>query len=256
MQFYKKLAFITGLSNFMKMKKAIIIGATSGIGKSLAELLLREEYAVGVTGRREELFQSIKNQETSRIVFKKMDVQDVSTLEPICNELVRKLGGLDLLIISAGIGEVNKNLNFEVENSVIKTNIQGFTCMADWAVRHFKEQGYGHLVNISSIAGIRGNGVAPSYNATKAYQINYLEGLRINVKDYGSSITITDVRPGFVDTPMAKGEGLFWVASVQKAAEEIFEAIKQKRKVVYITKRWRLIALLLKVIPFSILKRV
>jgi len=238
------------------MKKAIIIGATSGIGKSLAELLLREEYAVGVTGRREELFQSIKTQETSRIVFKKMDVQDVSTLEPIGNELVRQLGGLDLLIISAGIGEENKNLNFDVENNVIKTNIQGFTCMADWAVRYFKEQGYGHLVNISSIAGIRGNGIAPSYNATKAYQINYLEGLRINVKDYGSSITITDVRPGFVDTPMAKGEGLFWVASVQKAAEEIFEAIKQKRKVVYITKRWGLIALLLKVIPFSMLKRI
>lgn len=240
----------------MKMKKAIIIGATSGIGKSLAELLLREEYAVGVTGRREELFQSIKTQETSRIVFKKMDVQDVSTLEPIGNELVRQLGGLDLLIISAGIGEENKNLNFDVENNVIKTNIQGFTCMADWAVRYFKEQGYGHLINISSIAGIRGNGIAPSYNATKAYQINYLEGLRINVKDYGSSITITDVRPGFVDTPMAKGEGLFWVASVQKAAEQIFEAIKQKRKVVYITKRWGLIALLLKVIPFSMLKRI
>ncbi len=250
------LAFIVCLSTFMKMKKAIVIGATSGIGKSLAELLLREGYEVGVTGRREELFQSIKTQETSRIFFGKMDVQDVSTLEPICNELVRQMGGLDLLIISAGIGEENKNLNFEVENSVIKTNIQGFTCMADWALRHFKEQGYGHLVNISSIAGIRGNGIAPSYNATKAYQINYLEGLRINVKDYGSSITITDVRPGFVDTPMAKGEGLFWVASVQKAAEQIFEAIKQKRKVVYITKRWRLIALLLKVIPFSILKRV
>ncbi|MFN5642467.1 MAG: SDR family NAD(P)-dependent oxidoreductase [Sphingobacteriales bacterium] len=240
----------------MKLKKAIIIGATSGIGKSMAELLLLEGYEVGVTGRREELFQSIKTQETSRIVFKKMDVQDVSTLEPIGNELVRQLGGLDLLIISAGIGEENKNLNFDVENNVIKTNIQGFTCMADWAVRYFKEQGYGHLVNISSIAGIRGNGIAPSYNATKAYQINYLEGLRINVKDYGSSITITDVRPGFVDTPMAKGEGLFWVASVQKAAEEIFEAIKQKRKVVYITKRWGLIALLLKVIPFSMLKRI
>jgi len=240
----------------MKMKKAIIIGATSGIGKSMAELLLLEGYEVGVTGRREELFQSIKTQETSRIVFKKMDVQDVSTLEPIGNELVRQLGGLDLLIISAGIGEENKNLNFDVENNVIKTNIQGFTCMADWAVRYFKEQGYGHLVDISSIAGIRGNGIAPSYNATKAYQINYLEGLRINVKDYGSSITITDVRPGFVDTPMAKGEGLFWVASVQKAAEEIFEAIKQKRKVVYITKRWGLIALLLKVIPFSMLKRI
>jgi short-subunit dehydrogenase len=238
------------------MKKAIIIGATSGIGKSLSELLIREGYKVGVTGRREELFQSIKNQETSRIIFKKMDVQDLSTLEPICNELVSQLGGLDLLIISAGIGEENKNLNFDVEHNVIKTNVQGFTCIADWSVRYFKEQGYGHFVNISSIAGIRGNGIAPSYNSTKAYQINYLEGLRINAKEYGSSITITDARPGFVDTAMAKGGGLFWVAPVHKAAEQIFVAIKQKKNVVYITKRCRLIALLLRIIPFSILKRV
>lgn len=236
------------------MKKAIIIGATSGIGKSLAEMLLREGYVVGVTGRREELFYSIQAQVISRIFFKKMDVQDLSTLEPICNELVSQMGGLDLLIISAGIGEENKNLIFDIENSVIKTNIQGFTFLADWGLRYFKQQGYGHLVNISSIAGIRGNGIAPSYNATKAYQINYLEGLRINIKEYGSSITITDVRPGFVDTAMAKGKGLFWVAPVQKAAEQIFEAIKQKRKVVYVTKRWRLIALLLRIIPFSILK--
>ncbi|MFM1961770.1 MAG: hypothetical protein RLZZ172_615 [Bacteroidota bacterium] len=240
----------------MKMKKAIIIGATSGIGKSLAELLLRDGYAVGITGRREDLFNSIEAQDQTRVFVKKMDVQDLSTLEPICNELVNQMGGLDLLIISAGIGVENKHLNFEVEHSVVKTNVQGFTCIADWSVRYFKEQGYGHLVNISSIAGIRGNGIAPSYNATKAYQINYLEGLRINVKEYAPSITITDVRPGFVDTAMAKGEGLFWVAPVQKAAEQIFEAIKQKKKVVYITKRWRLIALLLRIIPFSILKRV
>ena len=238
------------------MGKAIIIGATSGIGKSLAEILLGEDYLVGVTGRRENLFQSIQTQELSSLVFRKMDVRDLSTIESICNELVSQMGGLDLLIISAGIGEQNKNLNFDVENSVIKTNIQGFTCVADWALRYFKEQGYGHLVNISSIAGIRGNGIAPSYNATKAYQINYLEGLRINVKEYGSSITVTDVRPGFVDTAMAKGQGLFWVAPVQKAAEQIVEAIKQKKQVVYITKRWWLIGLLLRIIPFSILKRV
>ena len=236
------------------MKKAIIIGATSGIGKSLAELLIREGYEVGVTGRREELFQSIKTQDTSRIVFKKMDVQDLSTIEPTCNELVCQMSGLDLLIISAGIGDENKNLNFDVVHSVIKTNIQGFTCIADWSLRYFKKQGYGHLVNISSIAGIRGNGIAPSYNATKAYQINYLEGLRLNAHKSNLPIYVTDVRPGFVDTAMAKGEGLFWVAPVQKAAEQIFEAINQKKKVVYITKRWRLIAFLLRIIPFSILK--
>lgn len=238
------------------MKKAIIIGATSGIGKSLAELLLREGYVVGITGRREDLFDSIKAQDLSRLFFKKMDVQELSFIESICNELVGQIGGLDLLIISAGIGEENKDLIFQVDNNVIKTNIQGFTCVADWALRYFKEQGYGHLVNISSIAGIRGNGIAPSYNATKAYQINYLEGLRLNAHKSNLPINILDVRPGFVDTAMAKGEGLFWVASVQKAAEQIFESIKKKRKVVYITKRWRLIGLLLRIIPFSILKKV
>jgi short-subunit dehydrogenase len=238
------------------MKRAIIIGATSGIGKSLAEILLLEGYVVGVTGRREEFLQLIQEKYLGRAFFKRMDVQQLSTIELICNELVNQIGGLDLLIISAGIGEENKDLNFEVENTIINTNIHGFTCVADWAMSYFKEQGQGHLVNISSIAGIRGNGIAPSYNATKAYQINYLEGLRINANECSSSIIVTDVRPGFVDTAMAKGEGLFWVAPVQKAAEQIFEAIKQKRKVVYITKRWRLIGLLLRIIPFSILKRI
>jgi short-subunit dehydrogenase len=238
------------------MKKAIIIGATSGIGKAVAEILLQERYLVGVTGRREDLFPAMQQQFTGRIFCKKMDVQELSTLASICNELVNQMGGMDLLVISAGIGEGNKQLDFEIENDVIKTNIQGFTCIADWGITFFKKQGYGHLVNISSIAGIRGNGLAPSYNASKAYQINYLEGLRLNTIKSGYDITVTDVRPGFVETAMAKGNGLFWVAPVQKAAEQIVEAIQQKRKVVYITKRWGLIGYFLKIIPFSLLKRV
>ncbi len=238
------------------MKKAIIIGATSGIGKAVAEILLQEGYLVGVTGRREVLFPAMQQQFSGRIFCKKMDVQELLTLASICNELVNQMGGMDLLVISAGIGEGNKQLDFEIENDVIKTNIQGFTCIADWGTSFFKKQGYGHLVNISSIAGIRGNGLAPSYNATKAYQINYLEGLRLNTIKSGYDITITDVRPGFVDTAMAKGNGLFWVAPVKKAAEQIVEAIKRKKGVVYITKRWGLIGYVLKIIPFSILRRV
>ena len=238
------------------MNKAIIIGATSGIGKSLAEILIQNGYSLGIIGRREDLLLSFQQQFPEKIYYRKMNVQDFSYVESICNELVSQLGGLSLLIISAGIGEENKLLDFSIENNIIKTNIQGFTCVADWGMKYFKNQGYGHLVNISSIAGIRGNGLAPSYNASKAYQINYLEGLRLNAYKSHSNIHVTDIRPGYVDTDMAKGEGKFWVASVKKATEQIYDAIKRKKKVVYITKRWRLIGYLLKSLPYSILKKI
>ena len=237
------------------MKKAIVIGATSGIGKSITEILLQNDYTVGVSGRRVEMLQSLKEKNPDKIYFSQMDVQDVLVVESICNNLVDQLDGLDLFIISAGIGDENKLLDFSIENNVIKTNVQGFTCLADWAMNHFKKQGHGHLVNISSIAGLIGNGEAPSYNATKAFQINYLEGLRLNADKSGAEIYLTDVRPGFVKTEMAKGEGLFWVAPVEKAAQQIFSAIKRKRKVVYITKRWRIIGFLLKIMPYSMLRK-
>ena len=237
------------------MKKAIVIGATSGIGKSIAEILVQHGYTVGVTGRRVEMLQSLKEKNPDKICFCQMDVQEVSAVESICNNLIDQLGGLDLFIISAGIGDENKWLDFSIENNVIKTNVQGFTCVADWGMQYFKKQGHGHLVNISSIAGLIGNGEAPSYNATKAFQINYLQGLRLNVDKSGAEIYVTDVRPGFVNTEMAKGDGLFWVAPVEKAAQQIFTAIKRKQKVVYITKRWRMIGFLLKIMPYSMLRK-
>ena len=237
------------------MKKAIVIGATSGIGKSIAEILIQDNYVVGVTGRRTELLQSLKEKNPKQISYSQMDVQELFSIETICNELVHQLGGLDLLIISAGIGDENKSLDFSIENNVIKTNIQGFTCVANWGMNYFKKQGHGHLVNISSIAGLMGNGEAPSYNATKAFQINYLEGLRLNADKSGAEIIVTDVRPGYVDTDMAKGEGMFWVAPVEKAAQQIFTAIQKKKNIVYVTKRWRMIGFLLKIMPYSIVKK-
>ena len=237
------------------MKKVIIIGASSGIGKALAELLASNGYSVAITGRREALLKSIQEQNGNQVFYRQMDVMDLTTTGILMGTLVQQLGGLDLLIIAAGIGEENNGLEFEIENEVIKTNVQGFTLLADWGMTFFKKQGHGHLVNISSIAGLRGNGVAPSYNASKAYQLNYLEGLRINAFKAGASITVTDVRPGFVDTAMAKGDGLFWVVPVEKAAKQILRAIHAKKQVVYISKRWKPISYLVRIMPYSILKR-
>jgi short-subunit dehydrogenase len=134
-------------------------------------------------------------------------------------------------------------------------NVNGFTAVANWAFNYFQQQGYGHFAAITSIAGTRGSRQAPAYFASKAYQINYLEGLNQKAHHLKIPICITDIRPGFVDTAMASGENLFWMSTTQKAAKQIVSAIRQKRNVVYVTKRWRLIAILLKAMPRYLYKR-
>lgn len=142
-----------------------------------------------------------------------------------------------------------------IEKRTVDTNVRGFTCIADWAFNYFESQKSGHLVAITSVGGLRGSRMAPAYNATKAYQINYLEGLRQKAKKLKTNIVVTDIRPGFVDTDMAKGDGQFWVSPVEKAARQIFKAINRKKKIAYITKRWATIGALLKQVPRQIYDR-
>jgi short-subunit dehydrogenase len=231
------------------MKKAIIIGATSGLGKELAKLLAKNDYLVGITGRRTELLNNIEAENPKLYRIKSFDITEIEIIETKLNELTAELGGIDLLILSSGIGNINTDLDFEIDKKTIETNVLGFTCVLDWAFNHFKKQQHGHLVVISSIAGIRGNKNSTSYNATKAYQINYLEGLRQKAKQLKMKINVTDIRPGFVNTDMAKGDGLFWVASVEKAGKQIYKSILKKKEIVYVTKRWGIIASILKRIP-------
>jgi short-subunit dehydrogenase len=182
------------------MKKAIIIGATSGIGKELAKLLTENGYLVGITGRRTELLTEIQKENPKLYRIRDFDITEIEKIETKLNELTEEIGGIDLLILSSGIGDINAELNFEIEKRTIETNVLGFTCVSDWAFNYFEKQKFGHLVAISSIAGIRGNRQATSYNATKAYQINYLEGLRQKAKNLKMEIFVTDIRPGFVNT--------------------------------------------------------
>lgn len=237
------------------MKKAIIIGATSGIGKRLAEILAQHHYKVGITGRRSELLNDLKLQKPNSFYTNTFDITNTTVIPECLEKLVQELGGLDLMIICSGTGDLNENLDFEIEKRTAETNVIGFTCVANWAFNYFEKQNSGHLVSISSVGGLRGSRMAPAYNATKAYQMNYLEGLRQKAKNLKSEIFVTDIRPGFVDTAMAKGEGLFWVATADKASQQIFKAIQNKREIVYVTKRWALIAAILKRIPRAIYNR-
>ncbi|MDR3235421.1 MAG: SDR family NAD(P)-dependent oxidoreductase [Prevotellaceae bacterium] len=235
--------------NYSHTKKAIIIGATSGIGKGLAETLADNGYKVGITGRRTALLEQLKANQPDSFFVKTIDVVDTSAAIKSVEELVEELGGLYLIVISSGVGNIIEDIDFEVEKRTIDTNVTGFTNIADWAFNYFNKQRFGHLVGISSVAGLRGNRYAPSYSASKSYQINYLESLRQKAAHLKLPVYVTDIRPGFVDTAMAQSEKIFWVAPVEKAAQQIFKAIQSKKKVAYITKRWRLMAIILKRIP-------
>jgi short-subunit dehydrogenase len=237
------------------MKKAIIIGASSGIGEALAMLLAANGFKVGVTGRRTSMLDNLVARKPDLIYSFPFDVTDNENLSEKLNQLTAELGGLDLIIYSAGIGELNSSLNLNLELSTIDVNVKAFNSVTVWAYHYFEKQKNGQIVVISSIAGLRGGAIAPAYNASKAYQINYLEGLRQKAKKHKTEINIIDVRPGFVDTAMAKAEEKFWVSTPEKAALQIYDAIKAKKSVIYITKRWRIIAWLLKLIPRSLYER-
>ena len=236
------------------MKKAIVIGATSGIGNELSKTLVQNGYKVGITGRRKPELEKLQKSNLDNYVISSFDCTNVNNSEKL-DELTSLIDGLDLLILSSGTGDLNENLDFEIENKTNSLNVNAFTEIVDWAFNYFEKQGKGHLVAISSIAGLRGSRIAPAYNASKAYQINYIEGLRQKATKTKKPIYITDIRPGFVDTDMAKGEGKFWVASKEKATQQIFEIIKRKKNIGYVTKRWWLVAKLLSWIPNGIYKK-
>ncbi|MFA6320935.1 MAG: SDR family NAD(P)-dependent oxidoreductase [Candidatus Omnitrophota bacterium] len=239
----------------MAKKNVIIIGASSGIGKELAKVFSGKGYVVGITARRLEMLSEVKKELPSISFMKRMDVAIPEEAMGILEGLINEMGGIDIIVISAGIGFINSDLTWEKEKSTIDVNVAGFMAMANVAMKHFIRQGSGHIVGISSIAAIRGDSSAPAYSASKAFMSNYLEALRFKVKKMKVPIAVTDIQPGFVDTKMAQGDGLFWVAPVEKAAMQIFDVIKNKKEHAYITKRWRFIAWILKIIPGRILAK-
>jgi short-subunit dehydrogenase len=231
------------------MQKAIIVGASSGIGKALAEVLAEEGYELGLASRRMERLHEVQKKLKTKTVVKRIDVEDVSEAQRELMALIEEMRGVDLIIVNAGVGFNNPVFDWEKEEETIQTNVLGFAAMAHTAMTYFLKQGQGHLVGISSVSGLRGEADSPSYSASKAFVSNFLEGLRGKACRVGRKICVTDIRPGWVDTDMAKGAETFWMARVEEAAKQIYAAIKHKRSHAYITRRWRLYAWFVKCIP-------
>lgn len=234
----------------------LIIGATSGIGKALFEKYIIEGNRLGIVGRRAYLQDEFYQQHPDNTFTSAADIIKQEEIEQAIHTLCAKLEHIDLAIVCSGTGDLNPSLDYALECPAIDTNVRGWTFVIDTLYHIFEQQGHGHLVAVTSVGGLRGETMAPAYSATKAYQNNYMEALRKKAYKSGGSITVTDIRPGLVDTVMAKGDGLFWVMPVEKVAHQIISAIRKKKSKVYVTKRWHFLAIINKNLPFVLYKRI
>ena len=239
----------------MNKKTIIIIGATSGIGRALFEKYAVDGNSLGIVGRRENLLDELYQQHPDNAFTSAADITNREEIEQAIHMLCAKLKHIDLAIVCSGTGDLNPSLDYALECPAIDTNVRGWTFVIDTLYHIFEQQGHGHLVAITSVGGLRGEPMAPAYSATKAYQINYMEALRKKAYKSGNHIHVTDIRPGLVDTAMAKGEGLLWVMPVEKAANQIIAAIRKEKSKAYITKRWHFLAIINKNLPFMLYKR-
>jgi short-subunit dehydrogenase len=231
------------------MKKAIIIGASSGIGHDLAKEMSKRGYEVGLAARRLEMLQDLAKECPNKTYVKTIDMEKHDEARILLSDLIEEMGGVDIIVYNAGIGESSGK--WVKESQVHQVNAVGFAAIANFAFKYFKDNKVkGQIVGISSIAGVRASRYVIGYSATKAFMSAYMEGQRHKSVAEKLGITVTDIRPGYIETPMTKGQkGMFWVATSEKAARQIADAIEAKRKVAYITRRWWLVALLFKNMP-------
>ncbi|NQW36587.1 MAG: SDR family NAD(P)-dependent oxidoreductase [Flavobacteriales bacterium] len=236
-------------------KHAVVFGATSGIGKELSKLLVADGYKVLITGRRLEKLEALKAENPQQYIIKQHDVTDIESSDILFKEIIDTLKTIDLVVYSSGVGGPNYNLDWQIEYNTIATNVLGATKIFGLAYNFFKDQGYGHLVGISSIAGVRGNRHVPCYFASKSFMNSYLESLWMKAKrTKNANISVTDIVPGFVETKMATGT-TFWKAPLDRATKQIYDAIKSKKKKAYITRRWRFVAILVRIMPAKIVMK-
>lgn len=247
------------------MKRAIVIGASSGIGREVAKLLLQQGWTLGVAARRVELLGSICDEVGMKgsigdgvdmpgnsgngVVVEQIDVTAADATEKL-RSLIERLGGMDLFFYASGIGKQNRELQEDIELRTMETNALGFTRMIGEAYRYFAEQGVGHIAAITSIAGTKGLGPAPSYSATKAMQNVYLQALEQQANARGLKIRFTDIRPGFVDTALLSGDFRYpMMLRPERVAREIVSAINRRRHIRVIDWRYRLLTALWRRIP-------
>lgn len=237
------------------MKRIVIVGATSGIGWEVARLCIREGWMVGAAGRREEALARLKALAPEQVVTQTLDITRDDAPQHL-DRLIGKLGGMDIYLHSSGVGSRNIVLDPEIELATLRTNGEGFVRMVTAAYAYFRAHGSGHLAVISSIAGTRGLGSAPAYSATKRMQNTYIDALAQLARINGSKIRFTDIRPGFVATPLLHKEDRYpMLMQPEKVARRIMSALRRRRRRMVIDRRYAVMVFFWRLIPQGLWER-
>lgn len=234
------------------MKKIIIIGASSGMGMRIATDFARAGWRVGIAARNETKLRAVKDLFPDRIEYSVIDVTAQDAVKKF-EDLIEQLDGMDILLYAAGTGWYNPGLNLGKDEATIGVNVTGFTKIINAAYRYFKDTANvskGRIAAITSVAGMKGLGVSAAYSASKRYQWTYLQALDQLAHSQHVNVSITDIRPGFVDTPLLEGNHNYpMLMSIDYVAPRIEKAIMERRRIATIDCRWSVVSALWRAIP-------
>lgn len=236
------------------MKQAIIVGASSGLGWELAIQLAQKGYQLGLMARREDRLAELAELLPGDHYIQYTDVTQAEQSQQQLKALIERMGDVELIVLSSGVGLFEKKLDWVAEREMIDVNVRGFVAMALVSYEHFVQRGGGHLAGISSVAAHLFGGLTLTYHATKAFVSNYLAGMRSRAVRSGLPITITTIEPGFVKTPMVQGTPV-WMIPVEKAVTQMVSGLEKRKNHLYIPRRWRLVAWVLYLMPQWLLRR-
>ena len=232
------------------MKRIVIMGATSGIGLAVAQKLALNGHRVGVAGRKVEVLKELKKEFPENIEWEEIDITKDEAPARL-RALIKKLGGMDTYFHIAGVYYNNPELNLQEEVTTIETNAVGFARMTSTAYKYFRDHGgVGHIAAITSVAGTRGFGPLASYSSTKKFGQTYLEALQQLSHLQKLNIKFTDVRPGWIRTPlMAPGQEYPITMQLGYAGPLIIKALGRCRTAVYVDWRWEALMRVCQLIP-------
>lgn len=237
--------------------RALIVGASDGIGAALVRRLAQEGWRVAAVARNAQKLKSLAGEFPPGVVLTySHDVRNTGETLQLFDRIVAELGGLDMIQYPAGVmpNVREDEYNIEKDRDIIEVNCLGAAAWLNCAAALFEKQKKGILCGISSIAGDRGRRGNPGYHASKAWLDAFLESLRNRLARHG--VTVTTIKPGYIDTAMTRGRAkLFWVISADECARRILNACRQGAVTRYVPMRWFWVGFIIKRVPSFIMTR-